>query len=88
MGVSFTVYDTDGNFFGEYTTNEQGLIFLEETFMPGKYILYETATRPGYILDTMPRTVTLEAGEMVTIIWENQPVPVEVPKLPKTGVWM
>lgn len=88
MDVHFAIYDAAGNFVGSYTTNENGLIDLEETFLPGEYTICETATRPGYILDTTPRKVILESGKTTTITWENQPVPVEVPRLPKTGAYV
>lgn len=70
-GVCFAIYDAEGKLMGEYTTDNQGLITLEDSFMPGEYTLCETATLPGYILDSTPHAVTLVAGEMASVTISN-----------------
>ena len=48
--IVFGLYDEDGNFLGEYTTDENGFIEIEDLKL-GKYTLKELKTIDGFVLD-------------------------------------
>ncbi|MDL2324538.1 VaFE repeat-containing surface-anchored protein [Ruminococcaceae bacterium OttesenSCG-928-A16] len=73
-GISFEIYDAKDKLLGEYTSDSNGLITLNHTFMPGTYKIKETKTIPGYVLDETVRSVKLEAGATASITWENAPI--------------
>lgn len=62
-GVSFEVL-RDTSPIGTYTTDSHGEIFLYD-LEPGTYLVRESAAPAGYVLDTTPQEIKLEAG-----VWE------------------
>ena len=71
-GVTFEVRVTDGQKIGDYTTDENGEIFITNLSAGTNYTIKETATLPGYILDETPKQVTLKENEVTTVQFENK----------------
>lgn len=78
-GVRFLIKDKNKNIVGEYTTDSDGYIELENDLEEGKYYAEEIQAAPGYIRDTQERTLNrvlqatptalgLKSGEAVTQI--------------------
>ena len=70
-GVRFLIKDKNKNIVGEYTTDSDGYIELENDLEEGKYYAEEIQAAPGYIRDTQERTFRVKKGETTEIIWEN-----------------
>lgn len=70
-GVVFEVKDSVNNYIGTYTTDDQGIIDLTAVLPEGKYIITEKQAAAGYVLDPIPRTVTVSSSEPTVIRWEN-----------------
>ena len=57
---------------GLYTTDENGQIVLSNV-MPDTYVVTETKALDGYILNSTPQTVVVNAGDTQTLTFTNQP---------------
>ncbi len=75
-GVKFLVYDAGKNPIGEYTTDDQGYIYIDDLTVQGKGRLYirELEAAPGYELDKEYKTVYVQPGKCIEIEWENTPI--------------
>ena len=75
-GVKFLVYDQNKNPIGEYTTDDQGYIYIDDLTVQGKGRLYirELEAAPGYELDKEYKTVYVQPGKTIEIEWENVPI--------------
>ena len=75
-GVKFLVYDQNKNPIGEYTTDDQGYIYIDDLTVEGKGRLYirELEAAPGYELDKEYKTVYVQPGKTIEIEWENTPI--------------
>ncbi len=75
-GVKFLVYDQNKNPIGEYTTDDQGYIYIDDLTVQGKGRLYirELEAAQGYELDKEYKTVYVQPGKTVEIEWENTPI--------------
>ena len=65
-GVTFKVEQVDGGYSAQHRTDSNGLIVLDG-LTPGAYVITEVAPAAGYVVDTMPRTVLLEANKTTTV---------------------
>lgn len=74
-GVTFKITKANGEFIGQYKTDANGLITISG-LEPGAYTILEIATIEGYILDNVPKTVTLEEENptVVTVELTNKPL--------------
>ena len=82
-GVTFTVTTSSGQFVadaegqissnGLYYTDETGKIILSG-LAPDTYVVTETATIPGYVLDSTPQTVVVNANDTQTLTFTNEPI--------------
>ena len=82
-GVTFTVTTSSGQFVadaegqissnGLYYTDETGKIILSG-LAPDTYVVTETATIPGYVLDSTPQTVVVNANDTQTLTFTNKPI--------------
>lgn len=70
-GVRFLIKDSKKNIVGEYTTDSDGYIELENDLEEGKYYAEEIQAADGYIRDTQERTFRVKRGETTEIVWEN-----------------
>ena len=75
-GVKFLVYDQNKNPIGEYTTDDNGYIYIDDLTVQGKGQLYirELEAGPGYELDKEYKTVYVQPGKTIEIEWENTPI--------------
>ncbi len=70
-GVKFVLYDEGKNPLGEYTTDQDGYIWIKDEFPEGKYFIRELQAAEGYVLDDQYKTVYIERGKTAQITWEN-----------------
>ena len=73
-GVKFVLYDSGKNPIGEYTTDQDGYIYIDDELVPGKYYLRELEAADGYIRDEQYKTVYVERSKCAQIEWENSAV--------------
>ena len=76
-GVTFLVADSSGsvvgNSNGEFITDENGRIVIND-LTPGTTITArEVKTVEGYVLDTTPKSIQIKAGEVQTLRFYNTP---------------
>lgn len=72
-GASFLLYDAKNNLLGEYTTDENGEVFLDHALKAGRYTLKEIKAPEGFVLDSQTKTVEIENGATVLLTWPNTP---------------
>ena len=72
-GVSFLLYDSANTPVGQYTSDNQGYVYIENITTAGRFYLRELENE-GYITDTQMKTVYVKPGETTLIEWENTPI--------------
>nr|WP_325205310.1 SpaA isopeptide-forming pilin-related protein [uncultured Oscillibacter sp.] len=74
--VKFLLYDENRNPIGEYTTDNEGYIYIDDLTVQGKGRLYlrELEAAPGYELDKEYKTIYVQPGKTIEIEWENSPI--------------
>ncbi len=72
-GVDFLLYDSANRPVGQYTSDDQGYVYIEDLTDGGRYYLRELENE-GYIPDTQRKTVYVKAGEVTLIEWQNTPI--------------
>ena len=70
-GVKFVLYDEGKNPLGEYTTDQDGYIWISNEYPAGKYFIRELQAAEGYVLDDQYKTVYIERGKTAQVTWEN-----------------
>lgn len=79
-GVKFLLYDKNKNPIGEFTTDDDGYIYITADDLPdgantsGRFYLRELEAAEGYELDVEYKTVYVKPGRTAEIEWENTPV--------------
>ena len=73
-GVKFVLYDAGKNPIGEYTTDQDGYIYIRDELEAGKYFLRELEAADGYIRNEQYKTIYVERGKCTQIEWENSAV--------------
>jgi len=73
-GAVFNLYDLKGNLLGEYTTDDWGIIEFPREIQAGKYKLKEVKAPANYVLDDMPKTIEMKAGETLELEIPNKPM--------------
>ena len=71
-GVTFLLYDANNNPVGQYTSDNQGYVYIEN-IETGRYYLRELENE-GYILDNQRKTVYVKSGETTLVEWANTPI--------------
>ena len=69
-GVTFLLYDSTNKPIGQYTSDDQGYVYIEDITVAGRYYLKELENQ-GYLVDTQMKTVYVKPGETTLIEWEN-----------------
>ena len=71
--VKFLVYDQNKNPIGEYSTDDNGYIYIDDLTVQGKGKLFirELEAAPGYELDKEYKTVYVQPGKTIEIEWKN-----------------
>ena len=74
--VKFLLYDANKNPIGEYTTDQNGYIYIDEALAEGKgrFYIRELEAAEGYELDEEYKTVYVKPGHTIEIEWENVPI--------------
>lgn len=77
-GVRFLVKNEYNNLIGEYSTDQDGYIELDDILTDGKsevkLKVEEIAAAQGYVLDNTVRTLRVHRGETTELVVENTPV--------------
>ena len=75
-GVKFLVYDQNRNPLGEYTSDNEGYVYIDDLAVEGKGRLYirELEAAPGYELDKEYKSVYVQPGKTIEVEWENTPL--------------
>lgn len=74
--VKFLLYDSNRNPIGEYSTDNEGYIYIDSAIAEGKgrFYLRELEAAPGYELDKEYKTVYVQPGKTIEVEWENTPI--------------
>lgn len=76
-GVKFLLYDEDRNPIGEFTSDDEGWVYITADELPdgantsGRFYLRELEAAEGYILDEEYKTVYVRPGRTAEIEWVN-----------------
>ena len=73
-GATFLLYDRNKNPIGQYTTDQDGYIHIDDGLEVGRYYLREIKAADGYILDDTLKTVYVRSGSTTEIEWENRAI--------------
>ena len=73
-GAVFLLYDRNKNPIGQYVTDQDGYIYVDEGLEDGRYYLREIKSADGYVLDSKLKTIYIENGSTTEIEWENTAV--------------
>lgn len=74
--VKFLLYDAGKNPIGEYSTDQNGYIYIDDAIAEGKgrFYIRELQAAEGYELDEEYKTVYVQPGKTIEIEWENVPI--------------
>ena len=79
-GVKFLLYDEDRNPIGEFTSDDNGYVYITSDELPdgantsGRFYLRELEAAEGYILDEEYKTVYVRPGRTAEIEWVNEAI--------------
>ena len=75
-GVKFVLYDSNKKPIGEYTSDDEGYVYIDEipSGLSGRFYLRELEAADGYILDKQYKTIYVAPGKTVEVEWENTAV--------------
>ena len=79
-GVKFLLYDADRNPIGEFTSDDDGYVYITADDLPdgantsGRFYLRELEAAEGYILDKEYKTVYVRPGRTAEIEWINEAI--------------
>ncbi len=82
-GVSFLLYDRDKNPIGQYNSDQNGYVLIDDLPGPGKYYLRELENE-GYIPDTQLKTVYVTEGT-AEVLWKNTPIMAQIQIIKKSA---
>ena len=79
-GVQFLLSDAGNNPVGQYTSDQDGYVYIgfDEQLAYGKYFLRELRPAEGYIADDEIKTIYLEAGRTSQITWKNTAITAQI----------
>lgn len=72
-GVTFLVSDAKHNPIGQYTSDQNGYVYIDRELKDGKYYVQEIQPAEGYLIDHTEKTFYVEYGEIGHITWKNTP---------------
>lgn len=70
-GAKFTVYKKTGDIVGDYVTDKNGVIIIDN-LENGWYKIAETKAPDGYMIDETPKDVEIIGGQFLKIVFENK----------------
>lgn len=83
-GVTFLLYDEDRNPIGEFTSDDDGWVFITADDLPdgantsGRFYLRELEVPDGYIIDEEYKTVYVRPGRTTEIEWVNAAITAQI----------
>lgn len=83
-GVTFLLYDSGKNPIGQYTSDQNGYVYIDDLPSGGRYYLRELDNE-GYIPDTQLKTVYVTAGRTTEITWKNTPITAQIQIIKKSA---
>lgn len=83
-GATFLLYDSKQTPMGQYSSDNEGYVYIENILEPGRYYLRELKN-DGYLVDTELKTVYVQAGETTEITWENRPITGQIQIIKKSA---
>lgn len=90
-GVTFLLYDEDRNPIGEFTSDDDGWVFITADDLPdgantsGRFYLRELEVPDGYIIDEEYKTVYVRPGRTTEIEWVNAAITAQIQIWKKSG---
>ncbi len=72
-GVTFLLYDGNMNPIDQFTSDQNGYVYVNTLELSGKVFLREL-DNPGYITDSQLKTIYIKPGQTTEVVWENTPV--------------
>jgi len=72
-GVTFLLYDANNTPIGQYTSDNNGYVYIENLTTSGRYYLRELEN-VGYVPDTQMKTVYVTVGATTLVDWKNTPI--------------
>ena len=70
-GATFLLYDKNRRPIGQYTSDQDGYVYIEDGLPDGKYYVREIKAPEGYLLDEELKTFYVKYGQVSEIRWEN-----------------
>ena len=70
-GVTFLLYDSTHNPIGEYVSDQDGYVYIDDGLADGRYYVREIKAADGYVLDTELKTIYVRYGATSEITWKN-----------------
>ena len=84
-GATFLLYDASHNPIGEYTSDQDGYIYIDEGLEDGRYYLREIKAADGYIADGTLKTIYVRYGSTAEVRWENTAVKGQIQIIKKSA---
>ena len=81
--VKFVLYDANKKPISEYSTDNEGYIYIDDLTVSGtgsktRFYLRELEAAEGYVRDEEYKTVYIQPGETIEIKWENVPITAQI----------
>ena len=85
-GVTFLVSDRYGNPVAQYTSDQNGYVYMDNHALnDGKYYIREISVPQGYVIDTEIKTFYVEYGATSSITWYNTPTQAQIQIVKKSA---
>lgn len=85
-GVTFLVSDRYGKPVAQYTSDQNGYVYMDDTDLKdGKYYIREISVPQGYVIDTEVKTFYVEYGQTSNITWYNTPTQAQIQIVKKSA---
>lgn len=85
-GVTFLVSDRYGNPVAQYTSDQNGYVYMDDKPLNnGKYYIREIAVPKGYVIDNEVKTFYVEYGGTSSITWYNTPTQAQIQIVKKSA---
>lgn len=84
-GTTFLLYDANHNPIGEYVSDQDGYVYMDEGLEDGRYYLREIRAADGYIRDDTLKTIYVRYGATSEIRWENTAIKGQIQIIKKSA---
>ncbi len=84
-GATFLLYDANHNPIGEYTSDQDGYVYIDEGLEDGRYYLREIRAADGYMADDTLKTIYVRYGSTSEVRWENTAVKGQIQIIKKSA---